>query len=71
MHAFTYHSPTEIVFGKDTQLQLAEQIRKYGGNRVLLVYGSGSIERSGLLNQLCQVLTEAQEFLSSYYVRLN
>ena len=60
MHAFTYHSPTEIVFGKDTQLQLAEQIRKYGGNRVLLVYGSGSIERSGLLNQLCQVLTEAQ-----------
>ena len=60
MHAFTYHSPTEIVFGKDTQLQLAEQIRNYGGNRVLLVYGSGSIERSGLLNQLCQVLTEAQ-----------
>ena len=60
MHAFTYHCPTEIVFGKDTQLQLAEQIRKYGGNRVLLVYGSGSIERSGLLNQLCQVLTEAQ-----------
>ena len=45
MHAFTYHSPTEIVFGKDTQLQLAEQIRKYGGNRVLLVYGSGSIAR--------------------------
>ena len=30
MHAFTYHCPTEIVFGKDTQLQLAEQIRKYG-----------------------------------------
>ncbi len=51
MHAF---------FGKDTQLQLAELIRKYGGSRVLLVYGSGSIERSGLLAQLCQVLTEGQ-----------
>lgn len=60
MHAFTYHSPTEIIFGKDTQLQLAQQIRKYGGNRVLLVYGSGSIERSGLLNQLCQTLTDSQ-----------
>ena len=60
MHAFTYHSPTEIIFGKDTQLQLAQQIRKYGGNRVLLVYGSGSIERSGLLNQLCQILTDNQ-----------
>lgn len=60
MHAFTYHCPTEIVFGKDTQLQLAEQIRKYGGSRALLVYGSGSIERSGLLNQLCELLSENQ-----------
>ena len=60
MHAFTYHCPTEIVFGKDTQLQLAEQIRKYGGSRALLVYGSGSIERSGLLSQLCDLLSENQ-----------
>ena len=60
MHAFTYHCPTEIVFGKDTQLQLAEQIRKYGGSRALLVYGSGSIERSGLLSQLCELLSENQ-----------
>lgn len=60
MHAFTYHCPTEIVFGKDAQLKTADYIRKYGGNRVLLVYGSGSIERSGLLQQLCQILTERQ-----------
>ena len=58
MHAFTYHCPTEIVFGKDAQLKTADYIRKYGGSRVLLVYGSGSIERSGLLGQLCQILTE-------------
>lgn len=58
MYAFTYHCPTEIVFGKDTQLKLADYIRKYGGSRVLLVYGSGSIERSGLLKQLCQILTD-------------
>ena len=58
MHAFTYHCPTEIIFGKDAQLKTADYIRKYGGSRVLLVYGSGSIERSGLLDQLCQILTE-------------
>ncbi|HBM47467.1 MAG TPA: NADH-dependent alcohol dehydrogenase [Lachnoclostridium sp.] len=58
MHAFTYHCPTEIIFGKDAQLKTADYIRKYGGSRVLLVYGSGSIERSGLLGQLCQILTE-------------
>lgn len=68
MHAFTYHCPTEIVFGKDTQLQLAEQIRKYGGSRALLVYGSGSIERSGLLSQLCELLSENQIPMSSLAV---
>ena len=55
-------APTEIVFGKDTQLQLAEQIRKYGGSRALLVYGSGSIERSGLLNQLCAGTVRKRRF---------
>lgn len=58
MHAFTYLSPTEVVFGKDTQTQAAACIRKYGGYRVLVVYGGGSVERSGLLDQVCQILRD-------------
>ena len=51
MQAFTYLCPTEVVFGKDAQEQAAGYVRKYGGRRILLVYGGGSIVRSGLLKQ--------------------
>lgn len=59
MHAFTYYSPTEIVFGRDTELQTAALVRKYGGTRVLAVYGGGSVVRSGLLDRICSNLKEA------------
>ena len=59
MQSFTYHMPTEIVFGKEAQLQTAAEIKKYGGSRVLLVSGGHSAERSGLLGQLRAQLTEA------------
>lgn len=59
MQSFTYLSPTEVVFGKGTQDQTAAYVRKYGGTRVLLVYGGGSIVRSGLLGQVRQNLEEA------------
>lgn len=58
MQSFTYLSPTEVVFGKDTQNQTAEYIRKYGGSRILLVYGGGSVVRSGLLKQVRQILED-------------
>lgn len=52
MHSFTYHSPTEVIFGRDAQQKTGARIRKYGGKRVLLVYGGGSAVRSGLLAQV-------------------
>ena len=59
MQSFTYLSPTEVIFGKDTQNKVAECVRKYDGSRVLLVYGGGSVIRSGLLGQVRQVLADA------------
>ncbi len=56
MHSFTYLSPTEVIFGKDTQTRAAACIRKYGGSRVLVVYGGGSVLKSGLLEQICRIL---------------
>jgi len=52
MLAFTQYTPTEIHFGKDTHLHVGEIIKKHGGSRVLVVYGSGSVEKSGLLSQI-------------------
>lgn len=60
MQNFVYYAPTEIVFGKDTEKQVALQIKKWGGRRVFIVYGGGSGVRSGLLERVKQVLKEEQ-----------
>ncbi len=49
---FKYYTPTEVVFGKDSEAALAGLIRKYGGTRVLIHYGGGSVVRSGLLDSV-------------------
>ena len=52
MQNFIQYSPTEIVFGKDTQHQVGAQVKKWGGSKTLIVYGQGSVVRSGLLDQV-------------------
>jgi len=59
MQSFTQHSPTEVVFGRGTENQTAALVKKYGGSKVLIVYGSGSVEHSGLLGNIEKQLTEA------------
>lgn len=59
MQSFTLYSPTEVVFGKDAELKTAEKIKKYGGSRVFVVYGGGSVVRSGLLNKIEKSLADA------------
>ncbi|WP_434512351.1 iron-containing alcohol dehydrogenase [Desulfitobacterium sp. AusDCA] len=56
MQNFTYSIPTKIFFGKDQVNVLAEQIREFGGSRVLLVYGGGSIKRIGLYDTVTKIL---------------
>ncbi|MDE6771331.1 MAG: iron-containing alcohol dehydrogenase, partial [Muribaculaceae bacterium] len=58
MNNFTFHSPTEFVFGKDTQKQTGKLIKQYGGGKVLVVYGGGSAERSGLIKDVTDALEE-------------
>ena len=58
MLAFTQYTPTEVVFGRDSHQRVGELIKKYGGTRVLLVYGGGSIEKSGLLAQITTQLAK-------------
>jgi hypothetical protein len=49
MQRFTFHTPTEIVFGKGSEMQVGTLVKKHGGSRVFIVYGGGSAARSGLL----------------------
>ena len=48
MKDFNFYSPTEVVFGRESEEQLAQLIKKYGGTKVLVHYGGGSARRSGL-----------------------
>ncbi len=49
MQNFIQYTPTEIVFGKDTERKTGELAAKWGASKVMIVYGSGSVRRSGLL----------------------
>ena len=59
MQKFTYYAPTEIVFGPAAEDRTAELVKKYGGSRVLLIYGGKSAERSGLLGRVKENLKAA------------
>ena len=59
MNNFTFYSPTEFVFGRDTERQIGALVQKYGARKVMLVYGGGSVLRSGLLARVKQSLQEA------------
>ena len=59
MQEFIYYAPTEVVFGKDAEKKTAEEVKKWGGSRVFLVYGGGSVKRSGLLDRIEAELEDA------------
>lgn len=52
MMNFTYCSPTEFVFGADTEEQAGALLKKYGAKNVLVIYGTNSARASGLLDRV-------------------
>ena len=59
MEFFTYHNPTELLFGKGAEVRIPEAlVTKYHAKKALVVYGKGSAKRSGLLDR---VLASAKE----------
>lgn len=59
MNDFIFYSPTEFVFGKNTEKRAGALTRKHGARKVMVVYGGGSAVRSGLLDRVRQSLREA------------
>lgn len=54
MNSFVFYNPTKIYFGNQYE-HLADEIKTYG-NKVLLVYGGGSIKRNGLYDNVINIL---------------
>ncbi|MCK9861300.1 iron-containing alcohol dehydrogenase [Paenibacillus sp. ATY16] len=57
MDNFEFHNQTKILFGKGQVSSLKNELPAYG-NRVLLVYGGGSIKKSGLYDKVIRELKE-------------
>lgn len=59
---FSLYMPTKVVFGHRTEEQVGALVRSFGGQRVLIHYGGGSVVRSGLLDRVKASLDEAGLF---------
>lgn len=58
MKNFNFVSPTKIIFGKDTENLVGEEVKQYA-NRILLHYGGGSIKKFGLYQRVIDSLNKA------------
>ncbi len=56
---FKYFAPTKVLFGKNTEDKVAELIKEFGGTKVLIHYGGGSVIRSGLMDKVTGILDKA------------
>ena len=51
-HNFHYYSPTEVIFGRGAHQETGKYIKKYGGTKVLVVYGSERVFKNGLMDEI-------------------
>ena len=52
---FSYHNPTKLYFGENSLEYLKEELPKYGKN-VQLIYGGGSVKKSGVYDSIVAIL---------------
>lgn len=60
MVKFNYYTPTEIIFGENSELEVANMIKLYKGKKVLVHFGGSSAKESGLLKQIHSTLEDAE-----------
>lgn len=58
MDNFNFYSPTHFIFGRERENEAGKYVKRFGGTRVLIHYGSGSVIKSGLLDRVKKSLTD-------------
>lgn len=61
MNNFEFSIPTDVLFGRGQESQLARKLSAFG-RRVLLCYGGGSIKTTGLYARILEQLTDFEVF---------
>lgn len=59
MENFVFYPATKYIFGRGVENQVAEQLKAFNMSKVLIVYGQGSVVRSGLLDRVKERLVDA------------
>lgn len=59
MERFDFYSPTYFSFGKGSEKNIGTLIRRFGGKKVLVHYGGGSIKRNGVFDKVIYSLNES------------
>ncbi len=52
MDNFTFYAPTYFAFGKGQENETGKYVKRFGGSKVLIHFGGGSVVRSGLLDRV-------------------
>lgn len=58
MQNFNFYLPTKIIFGRNTEFHAGEEVKAHNAKKVMIVYGGGSVIRSGLLDRVKQSLEQ-------------
>lgn len=58
MEDFVFQNTAKIIFGKGAENKAGSEIKKFGGSKVLLHYGGGSIKKTGLYDRVVLSLKE-------------
>ena len=59
MDNFEFYSPTRFVFGRGAEEKTGALVRKYGGSKVLLHFGGGSVKANGVYDKVTASLEAA------------
>ncbi len=64
MNNFSFYSPTFFVFGKERENEAGKYVKRFGGTRVLIHFGGGSVIKSGLLDRVKTSLSAENIFFT-------
>lgn len=59
MMNFDFYAPTYFAFGRGAEVQTGELVKRFGGTKVLLHYGGGSVHKNGVYNSVTESLKKA------------
>jgi len=59
MENFTFYAPTYFSFGKGSEKDIGALVKRFGGKKVLVHYGGGSVKRNGIFDKVIASLNES------------